>query len=658
MTIADVIDTLAGIAPGSPLDAMRARGARRRASTRRRATIRCSQPIDAGRRHRCRALRRCGCFVAGLHGRAGDGSLLCRQACADRGRRYLLRRDRRRDRARPGPRDRTAPIPKGRSVSRRHGRPRLSRAPTNTRALGPARGGASSMRTCWCSIRAMRRRLPAGAARCRLVDHGRRDASPNSSPSCPTRSGSSPACASSPQREARMTDKALIPAGHVDARGLHPRQARLAALARADGAEPELTERHIAGLVDAARAKSPYFRLLARDPEVLEARTRTDKDIFYNPEAGLPRAERELAAAATSRYNGCIYCASVHARFAATYSKRVDDVDNAAGRGRRCRSRRALERDRRGVGGADRDADRFGPQHIRRAAPGRARRGRDRRRDQRRLVLQLGEPADAVARRALEIGNLGGIENCCLFQHLTGWSRRMSNIDRRTLVKGSLAAMMAGAAFSRAAFADNRRADPDRRQRPADRAKRPVRRAMEAGLRPRARRDQRPRAASTGRPLAYVFEDTQSDPRQSVAIAQKFVADPNASWSSSAISPARPRWRPRRSTSAAGLVQFGFTNSHPDFTKGGDFMWSNSVSQADEQPLLAAYAVKRLGLKRLAVLHLNTDWGRTSKDIFVKAAKEHGARDRRPPKAILPDEKDFRSDPGARARRQSGRADR
>ncbi len=91
-------------------------------------------------------------------------------------------------------------------------------------------------------------------------------------------------------------------------------------------AEADMTEQHIKSLVDAARVKSPYFRLLARDPDVLEARTRTDKDIFYNPEAGLPRAERELAAAATSRLNGCIYCASVHARFAATYSKRVDDV--------------------------------------------------------------------------------------------------------------------------------------------------------------------------------------------------------------------------------------------------------------------------------------------------------------------------------------------
>lgn len=91
-------------------------------------------------------------------------------------------------------------------------------------------------------------------------------------------------------------------------------------------AEADMTEHHIRSLVDAARVKSPYFRLLARDPDVLEARTRTDKDIFYNPEAGLPRAERELAAAATSRLNGCIYCASVHARFAATYSKRADDV--------------------------------------------------------------------------------------------------------------------------------------------------------------------------------------------------------------------------------------------------------------------------------------------------------------------------------------------
>ena len=144
-----------------------------------------------------------------------------------------------------------------------------------------------------------------------------------------------------------------------------------------------------------------------------------------------------------------------------------------------------------------------------------------------------------------------------------------------------------------------------------------------------------------GRPLAYVFEDSQSDPRQAVAVAQKFVADKKivvelgdfASPASMAASPIYQK---------AKLVQFGFTNSHPDFTKGGDYMWSNSVSQADEQPLSAAYAVKTLGLKKIAVLYLNTDWGRTSKDIFVKTAKEYGA-EIVATEGYIPDEKDFRS---------------
>lgn len=92
-------------------------------------------------------------------------------------------------------------------------------------------------------------------------------------------------------------------------------------------AEDALNERERQSLVEPARAKSDYFRLLARDPAILEARTRTDKDIFYNTQDGLPRAERELAAAATSRFNGCIYCASVHARHAAIYSKRTNDID-------------------------------------------------------------------------------------------------------------------------------------------------------------------------------------------------------------------------------------------------------------------------------------------------------------------------------------------
>jgi len=144
-----------------------------------------------------------------------------------------------------------------------------------------------------------------------------------------------------------------------------------------------------------------------------------------------------------------------------------------------------------------------------------------------------------------------------------------------------------------------------------------------------------------GRPLAIDFQDSRSDPRQAVAIAQKFVADPRvvielgdfSSATSMAASPIYQRGQ---------LIQFGFTNSHPDFTKGGDYLWSTALSQAEEQPLLARYAVKELGFKRIAVLYLNTDWGRTSKDIFAKAATALGAQVVAA-EGYQPAEKDFRS---------------
>ncbi|MDR6689463.1 alkylhydroperoxidase domain protein [Microbacterium sp. 1154] len=91
-------------------------------------------------------------------------------------------------------------------------------------------------------------------------------------------------------------------------------------------AEDQLTDAQRDALIEPARAKMPYFRLLARDPEALRARTLTDLDIFYNVDGGIGRAERELAAAATSRRNGCVFCASVHAASATRESGREEDV--------------------------------------------------------------------------------------------------------------------------------------------------------------------------------------------------------------------------------------------------------------------------------------------------------------------------------------------
>jgi uncharacterized peroxidase-related enzyme len=58
---------------------------------------------------------------------------------------------------------------------------------------------------------------------------------------------------------------------------------------------------------------SPYYALLAHDAAALAQRSPLFNAIMYG-RGGLPRAERELASVATSRINGCVYCASVHGR--------------------------------------------------------------------------------------------------------------------------------------------------------------------------------------------------------------------------------------------------------------------------------------------------------------------------------------------------------
>ena len=91
-------------------------------------------------------------------------------------------------------------------------------------------------------------------------------------------------------------------------------------------AETDLTAEQADSFAAKATTNSEYFRLLSRVPAILKARSALDNAVFLGRD-GLPRGERELAAAVASRVNDCIYCASVHARKAEFQTKRADDID-------------------------------------------------------------------------------------------------------------------------------------------------------------------------------------------------------------------------------------------------------------------------------------------------------------------------------------------
>lgn len=59
-------------------------------------------------------------------------------------------------------------------------------------------------------------------------------------------------------------------------------------------------------------SSSDYYLTLVRQPRILEQRSAAFNAIMY-ASGGLSRAERELASTVTSRVNGCVYCAAVHA---------------------------------------------------------------------------------------------------------------------------------------------------------------------------------------------------------------------------------------------------------------------------------------------------------------------------------------------------------
>ncbi|MET0812022.1 MAG: ABC transporter substrate-binding protein [Microbacterium sp.] len=124
-----------------------------------------------------------------------------------------------------------------------------------------------------------------------------------------------------------------------------------------------------------------------------------------------------------------------------------------------------------------------------------------------------------------------------------------------------------------------------------------------------------------GRQVELVYEDTQADPAQAPAVAQKFVDDPSVlavlgDFGTPATAAASPIYQD------AGLVQFAFSASASTVTDPGDYVFATWVSQEYEAPRLAEFAAEQGDTA--AVFYHDTDWGLNTHGFFSEGAEEAG----------------------------------
>ncbi|KYZ74868.1 hypothetical protein AXX12_14900 [Anaerosporomusa subterranea] len=144
-----------------------------------------------------------------------------------------------------------------------------------------------------------------------------------------------------------------------------------------------------------------------------------------------------------------------------------------------------------------------------------------------------------------------------------------------------------------------------------------------------------------GKQLKLIFEDSQSDPKQAVNIAQKFTKD-NRILATLGDFTTPATWAASPVYQSAGLVQLAVTPSHVELTKPGDYIFQLNATDYDRSRWLVEVAVNRFHPKKVALLYLNNDYGKGGrdniKDLFAKKNVEIVASE-----TYLGTDKDFKA---------------
>jgi len=126
-----------------------------------------------------------------------------------------------------------------------------------------------------------------------------------------------------------------------------------------------------------------------------------------------------------------------------------------------------------------------------------------------------------------------------------------------------------------------------------------------------------------GRELIVEFFDDKNDASETVIIANKIIGDGKftaaiGGFSSTCTMAAAPLYQ------EAKMVNYSPTASHADYSAMGDFLFRNTPTQAIETTGYAEYVYNEMGIRTVALLNVNDDWGNNISKIFTEKFEELG----------------------------------
>ncbi len=127
-----------------------------------------------------------------------------------------------------------------------------------------------------------------------------------------------------------------------------------------------------------------------------------------------------------------------------------------------------------------------------------------------------------------------------------------------------------------------------------------------------------------GNKVQIVYEDSKSDPKEALNIARKFV-DNKRIIAVLGDFASGPSMAAGEVYGKEGMPQLSQTASHPDFLKVSKWQFRNITTQAQEGPFNARW-LRDDGVKSVAVIGLQNDWGLSATGEFAKAFEAAGGK--------------------------------